>query len=164
MKHFLWLAGCLAVLFSACSKNDNNDSYDAEKYFKADTAAISAYIKANNIQGVIKDSTGVFYKILAAGNGKDTITLTGIPTVTYKGYLLNGTVFDQATNTNFENKLKLKDLIPGWQIGLRKISKGGKVQLFIPSYWGYQDRAMEKIPANSVLIFDVHLIDFTAHQ
>jgi len=39
------------------------------------------------------------------------------------------------------------------------IKKGGKIKLLIPSALGYGSNAAGSIPANSVLIFDIELLD-----
>jgi len=40
------------------------------------------------------------------------------------------------------------------------IGKGGKIKLWVPSNLGYGSRPMgRRIPANSVLVFDVDLLD-----
>ena len=83
-------------------------------------------------------------------------TPSNIITVKYKGYLLDGTVFDQnTTGVDF----RLGSLIRGWQIGFQKFKKGGKGKLLIPSALGYGSAAQGNIPKNSVLIFDVELVD-----
>ena len=74
----------------------------------------------------------------------------------YKAYLLDGTVFDEnKTGTN----ITLPNTIKGWQEGIPKFKVGGKGKLFIPSKLGYGTDATGKIPANSVLIFEVEVIE-----
>jgi FKBP-type peptidyl-prolyl cis-trans isomerase FkpA len=71
--------------------------------------------------------------------------------------LTNGTVFDQSlTNPVL---YPLSQLIAGWQIGLQLIKSGGKIRLFLPPSLGYGNNAVSSIPANSVLIFDVTIIE-----
>jgi FKBP-type peptidyl-prolyl cis-trans isomerase len=50
-------------------------------------------------------------------------------------------------------------VIAGWREGLQLFGKGGKGTLFIPSQLAYGNTPMSGIPANSVLIFDIHLIN-----
>jgi FKBP-type peptidyl-prolyl cis-trans isomerase FkpA len=162
-RHYLWLMSLLAVIvFAACKKKDNPPPFDAEKQAVIDEQLIQEYIAKNSITGTVKDTTGLHYKIIEPGTGgtkADTIQLTDRLNVSYKGTLLNGTVFDEREKETFR-EARLGGLVEGWQIGLQKIAKGGKVQLFIPSKLGYGNRDMGDIPANSVLVFELTLHNF----
>jgi FKBP-type peptidyl-prolyl cis-trans isomerase len=77
--------------------------------------------------------------------------------VAYKGQLTNGNVFDQQLKYVFST---LGSLIDGWRQGLPLIKKGGEIKLYIPPSLGYgSDNSNPSIPPNSILIFDVTLID-----
>jgi FKBP-type peptidyl-prolyl cis-trans isomerase FkpA len=65
-------------------------------------------------------------------------------------------VFDQ---TQTPLLFPLAQLITGWQLGLPLVKTGGKIRLFIPPTLGYGDRVLDDIPAKSVLIFDVTIIE-----
>lgn len=79
-------------------------------------------------------------------------------TIFYKGYLLDGTVFDGTAEkpANFA----LAGLIPGWQEGIPFFGKGGKGKLIIPPYLAYGENPPPSIPPNSILVFDIELVDF----
>lgn len=156
IKHFLLLV-CIAGCFAACKKTDVGDVYDPVPQFKADTTAIRAYVKANNIAVLKNEQYGVFYQIIAAGAGNVTYTSTTRINVDYEGRLLNGTIFDASKGTS--PTFTLGGLIPGWQIGIPYIQKGGKIRLFIPSYYGYGNAVNGSIPANSILDFTITLND-----
>jgi FKBP-type peptidyl-prolyl cis-trans isomerase FkpA len=49
-------------------------------------------------------------------------------------------------------------LVAGWQEGLPLIGVGGKITLLCPSALGYGSQAKTKIPANSVILFNIDLI------
>ncbi len=146
---------CIAGCFAACKKTDVGEVYDPLPQFKADTTAIRAFTKTNNIVVQKDESTGVFYQIIAAGTGTYVYTTSSIITVDYTGKLLNGTVFDNSNGTPRE--FTLSRLIPGWQIAIPKIQKGGQIRFFVPSYFGYGNVAQGSIPANSILDFTVTL-------
>ena len=55
-------------------------------------------------------------------------------------------------------------VIPGWEEGVSKLHKGEKATLFIPSTLAYGPRGNQAIPANSVLIFDIELMDIQKGQ
>jgi FKBP-type peptidyl-prolyl cis-trans isomerase FkpA len=143
----------LTIGVSSCKKNF---SVDPVKQLAIDTNLIKAYLVKNNITAT-HHSSGVYYKIITAGSGTTAYTLNTSVSALYTGRLLNGTIFDAATTNPIS--FKLGGVIQGWQIGIPLIQKGGKIRLFIPSGYGYGDLDAGKIPANSVLDFDVELVD-----
>jgi FKBP-type peptidyl-prolyl cis-trans isomerase FkpA len=96
------------------------------------------------------------YIIKAPGSGDAFPSLASDITINYKGYLLDGTVFDENTNITFA----LNRLIRGWQQGIPLIKPGGEIMLLIPSELGYGANRSGSIPGNSVLIFEIDLISF----
>ena len=121
---------------------------------KVDQQIIANYIAAHHLNA-IAEPNGLYYVPTSTGNGGYPNAYSTV-TVSYKGYLTNDTVFDQ--NTFFTTNLG--NTIPGWIEGIPLIQKGGSGTLLIPSALGYGTQATGSIPANSVLIFDVHLISF----
>ena len=79
--------------------------------------------------------------------------------VHYTGTLVNGTVFDSSVQRGEPVEFQLNEVIPGWTEGLQKISKGGKIKLYIPPQLAYGDEGRQGIPPASTLVFDVELID-----
>ena len=77
--------------------------------------------------------------------------------VNYKGQLMNGEVFDQTKDK--PATFPLKRLIKGWQMGLPFCRQGGKIRLIIPTSLGYGIRNLGVIPPNSILIFDVEVLE-----
>jgi len=152
MKRYLLIFGLLLVVFSSCKKDSFNPATQATK----DDAAIQAYISSNNITGVTKDASGLYYKVEIQGTG-DHPTVNSLITANYTGKLLNGSVFDSGTI----NTQALSSLIKGWQIGIPHINTGGRILLLIPSALGYGNSVSGSIPANSVLIFTIDLTGFS---
>jgi len=135
--------------FSSCS----DDTLTVEEQFAKDIQEIENYLSANNLVAE-KTVHGVYYIIDVPGDeNKPKITSTVI--ANYKGYFLDGTVFDAGNNIDFP----LYGVIQGWQIGIPKFGKGGKGKLLIPSKLGYGTNSNPG-RANAVLIFDIELIDF----
>jgi peptidylprolyl isomerase len=99
---------------------------------------------------------------LKQGTG-DKVTKSGdMISVHYTGTLENGTKFDSSLDrgTPFKFDLGAGQVIKGWDQGLIGMKVGEKRKLTIPPSLGYGDRAMgDKIPANSVLIFEVELLE-----
>lgn len=155
---YIILLVCLAGCFAACKKDTPvDDGYDPTPQFKADTAAISAFVKNNAITG-IKDPNGIFYQIIEPGSGNLTYYTSTKITADYEGRLLNGTIFDSTKGT--PASFLLGNVILGWQFGIQKIQKGGKIRLIIPSYYAYgRQSPSSSVPANSVLDFTITLTD-----
>jgi FKBP-type peptidyl-prolyl cis-trans isomerase len=82
--------------------------------------------------------------------------------VTYKGYLTDGRVFD-STATNTASTFPLATTVPGFRLGLAGARQGSRRQLVIPPSQGYGGRttANNRIPAGSVLVFDVNVVSVT---
>lgn len=130
-----------------------------------DVAAIEAFLKQTNVQDYKKTESGLFYVISKEGTGNNIAKGQDI-TVNYTGSLLNGKVFDSNVQEQFGHmeplplKVGVGQVIPGWDEGLQLLKKGSKATFYIPSDLAYGSRAMgDQIPANSILIFDVEILD-----
>jgi FKBP-type peptidyl-prolyl cis-trans isomerase FkpA len=101
---------------------------------------------------------GIFYQVTKAGNGRMVVE-TDTLVVHYKGSLFSdGTIFDQTKEK--PATFPLGRLIKGWQVGLVHCRVGGKIRLFIPSGNAYGIRTITpKIPPNSILVFDIEVLD-----
>lgn len=121
----------------------------------AEITQVEAYLASKGITNAVKHPAGLYYLIENEGAGSRPTLCTNVA-FTYKGQLTDGTVFDQATTPVL---FPLGQLITGWQIGIPLVKTGGKIRLFIPPSLGYGSRAIPGIPANSVLIFDVTVIE-----
>lgn len=78
--------------------------------------------------------------------------------IAYKGYLTSGKMFDQTTDKALGFTLGQQGIIPGMQMGVAGMKVGGKRRIIIPPSLGYGNNSHGPIPANSVLIFDVELL------
>jgi len=157
MRKLVFVALFFAVIGSSCSKVE---SYDWEKQMAVDEQIIKDFIAENNLTAK-RSTNGVYYIIGEPGSGNVKYTANTTIKARYEGRLLNGTVFDSSTEGI---DFPLGGVIPGWQEGIQLIQKGGKIRLLIPSPLGYQNRGQGSIPANSVLDFDVELLDVSNPQ
>ena len=138
----------LVVIF-ACEKDD--DKSQAE----IDDEIINEYLNTNGLSAT-KDESGLYYIITKEGTGGHP-NLSHTVVVDYKGYLTDGTVFDQSAHAV---EFPLSQLIIGWQIGINLLKPGGKGTFFIPSDLGYGSSQVGDILPNSVLIFEVELVEY----
>lgn len=163
MRHlFLIGAALMMVFFAACSK-DEGEAYDPTPQFNKDVDSIKAYLKAHSLTAVQDSLSGIYYNISAKGNGVDSVRYTNTKVKTlYTGKLLSDVVFDSTGTTPRE--FYVGQVIVGWQFALTRITKGGKIRVYLPSYYGYGRQAQNGIPANSPLIFDIELVDLTNPQ
>lgn len=157
MNNLLLIACFLIISFSGCSKNETGCTPVKPE---VEEPKITAFAARDSMH-VNKHSSGIYYEIIDPGSGL-TPTLNSELSVTYTGKFLNGTKFDESTNPV---NIFLSRVIEGWQIGIPLIKKGGRIKLIIPSAYGYgcnptkHDDGNVIIPGNSVLCFDVNLID-----
>jgi FKBP-type peptidyl-prolyl cis-trans isomerase len=105
---------------------------------------------------------GLYYKILKEGTGS-SVMVSDTVVAYYKGALLNAEVFDSTKDA--PATFPLNRLIKGWQTGLPLCKAGGKIRLFIPSGLAYSIRTRSpKIPPNSVLVFDIEVLEVKRKQ
>jgi len=105
-------------------------------------------------------SSGLKYAVIKDGEG--TFADSGnVVTVHYSGYLEDGTKFDSSVERDepFSFMLGMGQVIPGWDEGITLMKKGSRFRLIIPPQLAYGEVELEKIPANSTLIFDIELLD-----
>ena len=114
--------------------------------------------------GVFKTADGLQYRVLKAGHGKSPQSGADMVTVSYKGWLINGKVFDQ-TQKGQTAVFPAGQLIPGWVEALSLMKEGDSWELVLPSDLGYgADGAGNDIPPNQTLVFDMTLVKVAPAQ
>jgi FKBP-type peptidyl-prolyl cis-trans isomerase FkpA len=115
-----------------------------------------------DIASMVKVDDNLYYRDINVGGGTPAAARNKIITVTYSGYLRDGTLFD--TNVGQDSLVvPLNDgLIAGWVLGIAGMRPGGIRKLVIGSVYAYGSQEQSSpghptIPANSTLVFDVHL-------
>ena len=158
MNKCIWILLIGLVVVSSCKKEESQA--DIEDQADIDEALIQDYLTTNNITEAIRTEFGVYYLIDSVGDGSGLFP-NGASTVRvhYRGYLLDGTEFDAGNFDDIPLNFILPSTIAGWQIGMPYFEKGSKGRLFIPSFYGYGTQTLSNIPANSVLLFDVKLVN-----
>ncbi len=111
---------------------------------------------------MIKTNSGLSYYIENNGNGRKP-EKGDLVSVHYKGMLIDGKVFDSSYERNqpIEFSLGLGQVIPGWDEGISLLKEGDSAKLVIPSELAYGEVGAGNglIPPNSVLVFEVELIE-----
>lgn len=102
--------------------------------------------------------TGLQYRILKEGTGSSPSSTDKVK-VHYVGKLLDGTVFDSSVERGEPSEFGLNQVIRGWTEGLQLMKTGAKYEFFIHPKIAYGSRPRPKIPGNSLLIFEVELLD-----
>ncbi|MCD8453016.1 FKBP-type peptidyl-prolyl cis-trans isomerase [Tenacibaculum finnmarkense] len=149
MKKIVCLLTLIASFFS-CGSSSSNDVRDFDAQNQAD---IIKYIADNNLKAT-KTPSGLYYVVNKEGSGAKPVSNSQV-TVAYKGYFLNGNVFDQNSNGISFN---LQQVIAGWTEGITYFKEGGEGMLLVPSKLGYGSQNRSRIPGGSVLIFDIKLL------
>lgn len=144
------LLALLFIFFISC--NDDNQPVD---YVSLNDQEIQDYLIANDLEAE-KSASGLYYIIDNEGTGERPATTDQVR-VAYKGYFLDGTVFDQSTSEGIS--FNLQQVIRGWTEGITYFKEGGSGMLLVPSHLGYGFQDYGDIPGGSVLIFEIELIE-----
>ena len=111
--------------------------------------------------GVKTTASGLQYQVLTEGTGK-TPAASDTVKAHYKGTLIDGKVFDSSYDRGQPAEFPVSGVIPGWTEALQMMKVGSKWKLFIPAELAYGQQSPPGIPSNSVLIFEVELLDVIA--
>jgi FKBP-type peptidyl-prolyl cis-trans isomerase FkpA len=124
------------------------------------TAMSSQDFLASNARhaGVQTTASGVQYQVLTAGVGGHP-TQADLAQIEYRGTLVDGTQFDASTPGQ-PVALPVGGVVPGFAEALTLMNKGAKYRVWLPPQLAYGERQAGPIPPNSVLVFDITLVDF----
>ena len=130
----------------------------AEEAKKAVNAKKIAEVE-KNFPGFAVDSNGIYWKTTKAGKG---VKIGGRKNVAceYKGYLVNGTVFDKSAGRGpLEFVTASGQMIPGFDIMVQDMSLGEKRTVVIPSDLAYGDQGYPGvIPGGAYIAFDIEVV------
>ena len=130
----------------------------AEEQLAAETnlAQAESFLKQNSTaEGVVTTASGLQYLVLHDEPG-ETAKVSDHVVVNYRGSLQNGQVFDESRSPV---EFGLSQVIAGWTEGLQLMSAGDKFRLFIHPALAYGPGGTGSIPGNSLLLFDVELLE-----
>ncbi|PWJ57683.1 FKBP-type peptidyl-prolyl cis-trans isomerase [Dyadobacter jejuensis] len=133
----------------------------AAKQKEVDAKVIADYMAKNNLTGKgTKTESGLVYIVEKAGSGKSPAAGDKVQ-VNYVGKFLDGKEFDSSKGTPLDLQVGAGMVIPGWEEGIMLMKKGEKGLLIIPSGLAYGPETYGPIPGNSVLQFELELVDFS---
>ncbi|TXB61917.1 FKBP-type peptidyl-prolyl cis-trans isomerase [Phaeodactylibacter luteus] len=107
--------------------------------------------------------TGLFYRILSEGSGP-ALEWGDYVEAHYKGYTLDGQIFDSSYRKGRPLRFYIGNMISGWNEGLQLIRPGGRMALFIPSNLGYGEKGVPDgkggfvIAPDAPLVFEVEVL------
>lgn len=149
---------------------------NATEQLGKDTVAIDSFLSERNIVAE-KLPSGIRYVIHKQGTGPLAQAGQAVM-VDYAGYLLDGTYFDTSDKATAEEKglfdarrdaqngyqpyevvIDQSSVIQGWHQALKQLNEGAEGTFYIPSGLAYGPQSFNGIKANSVLVFDLKMVD-----
>ncbi len=138
----------------------NEPEFAAKEYAKELEQTLEDSITAakfiSSYQRINKTHTGLYYVISKPGAGKQPLAGSKV-TVKYRGYLMNGKVFE-SNQDGYTFILGSKEVIAGWNEGIKLMREGGRFKFIIPPYLAYGGSGADIIPPFTTIIFDIDLI------
>jgi peptidylprolyl isomerase len=104
-----------------------------------------------------KTASGLAYRLLKKGAGKDMPKETDAVTVHYSGWTTDGKMFDSSITRGEPTTFPLKNVIKGWTEGVQLMHVGDTMRFWIPANLAYGDSPRPGAP-KGMLVFDIELI------
>ena len=102
--------------------------------------------------------SGLAYRVLSEGGGGRHPGPDSRVLVNYTGWMTDGTIIDGAPVGSPAVTITLSDTMPGWQEGLRLMSKGDKFRFWIPESLAYRGSPGKP---RGMLVYDIYLVNFS---
>ncbi len=125
---------------------------------KRETAQQEYVTNFQKEKGVKVLDNGAMIKLSRAGKGKNPKADSTV-NVHYTGTLVDGTPFDSSRERGEAASFGLNQVIPCWTKALQQMKPGARAKVVCPADTAYGNRPVGPIPPNSVLVFDVELLD-----
>ena len=166
----LLLAVCVTVV-SACDEQDPfivpdrspldiwRDDVQFVDATNVPQAQIDRFVAANNMDTLVTE-TGLVYQLDDPG-GAERPSVGDSVTVDYRGYLVDGRIFDQTT-VQGPAEFPLTNLIDAWKEGIPLMGRGGRMWMVVRPSLGYGTGGNPRagISGSSVIVFEIELVDF----
>ena len=151
MKRFFTLVISLIVL-SGCVQDSPNVKQIANLKF---------FIENQAQEGINVIEKGLHYAVLNSGDiNSKSPELSNTITAHFHGTLTDGTVFWSSVESNEPLTIQLSGLIEGCQKVISLMKVNDKWRVYIDPSMAYGDEGRPGIPSNSILVFDIELLDF----
>lgn len=172
------ISGLILVALCACHHNNlwndyeewriaNNQWYNEQASKKGDYG--EPYYRL--VQPAWYPTSGVLIKYFNDRNQTEnnlSPMLTSYVDVKYKGVLYNDVAFDSSYANTADGdsiyRVKVSDMIPGWQLVLCDMHVGDSCETIIPYGQGYGDVQQGIIPPYSALKFNIKLVDIYRYE
>lgn len=109
-------------------------------------------------KGVKVLDNGAMIKLSRAGKGKNPKADSTV-TVHYTGTLIDGTKFDSSRDRDEAATFGLSQVIGCWTKAVQQMKPGARAKVVCPADTAYGNRPVGPIPPNSVLVFDIELLE-----
>jgi FKBP-type peptidyl-prolyl cis-trans isomerase FkpA len=137
---------------------------EQKKLSEANATEGAAFLESNKAkEGVIVTESGLQYRVITEGTGVKPGATDSV-TVHYSGKLLDGTEFDSSYARQEPVNFPVNGVIAGWTEALQLMPQGSKWELYIPADLAYGPGGNGPIPPNSVLTFEVELLEVNAAE
>lgn len=160
--------GLALCLLSGCGKKEDKVE-NLEKrvqYLESQEPTLAHTVQIKEIAklypSALSTDSGLHYVVEKEGVGEPPAQGQMV-TAHYHGTLLNGKVFDSSVDRGkpFSFPVGMGRVIKGWDEAFLEMRKGEKRKIILPAEIAYGLRGSPPvIPANSILVFDVELLDF----
>ena len=149
MKRFLTLMSLLVLV--GCVQDSPNVKQIANLKF---------FIENQEQEGINVVEKGLHYAVLNYGDmNSKSPELSDTITAHFHGTLTDGTVFWSSVDSNEPLTIELSKLIEGCQKIMSLMKINDKWRVYIDPSMAYGDEGRPGIPSNSILIFDIELLD-----
>jgi FKBP-type peptidyl-prolyl cis-trans isomerase len=118
------------------------------------------FAENQGFEGINVIEKGLHYAVLENGDSNTkSPQLSDTITAHFHGTLTDGTIFWSSVESNKPLTVQLSDLIEGCQKVISLMKKNDKWRVYIDPSMAYGDEGRPGIPSNSILIFDIELLD-----
>ena len=118
------------------------------------------FIENQGYEGINVIEKGLQYAVLNSGDANSkSPQLSDTITAHFHGTLIDGTVFWSSVESNEPLTIQLSGLIEGCQKVISLMKVNDKWRVYIDPSRAYGDDGRPSIPSNSILVFDIELLD-----
>lgn len=141
------------LLFSCASTKKPGSAYSPEKFN-------AHWFKVNlKREGVVATGSGLQYKVLQESKGCKPDTDYEIKVHYIMLSANRKRVIDSSYQRGGPSDFKLSKMIKGWREGVPMMKVGERWEFYIPPNLAYGSKALSGIPAHSILISEITLVD-----